>query len=93
MTPQLILRQINESLRDPRGAARWLASLDIPRGQRWELLALAMLFGVFVTHFSASMTIDVDAQPRDPFEAMMRDLILLRPYVHATKLRSEQRES
>ena len=59
------------TLRDPRAATRWLMTLGLDRSSSWQALIVVAIFGVLVNHIGTLISIDLDAVPRDEFEALI----------------------
>ncbi len=65
-----------ETLRDPRGQARWIMSVDLPRAMRWEAMAIVVLMSTILSYGAGQL-----APPQPP---TVWDPILNSPYLLAT---------
>lgn len=69
---QTLLRQAMSSITEPRAVARWVMTFDLPRGMRWEVLLLVVLFSVVLQYLQVSFL-------GDPSRVVLGE-ILARPF-------------
>ncbi len=69
LSPNALLAEARNSLRDPRGAARRIIALDPPMQARWIGLALMAVGSAILTHFSLVLIPEADR------DAMMQFMV------------------